>query len=248
MEIPKITLCIPTYNRFDTFLVHNLPKYLANHYIDEIVISDENGEDIKKIAAHFPNEPRLKLFKNETRLGPFRNKDVAVSHATNEWVCLMDSDNFAPLSYFDAWAAYICKNGIDKKNIYSPCKTIPQPNHGGFDFTFFSNSIITKKNAIDSTKISSGAVLVNTGNYIFHRDNFLNTVDVFPELHSKLDVQDVMFKNALLLIKNSVIHVVPDMMYDHIVHNGSFFLNNVSDFQNAHNLVLTIYEHMKTME
>lgn len=248
MEIPKITLCIPTYNRFDTFLVHNLPKYLANHYIDEIVISDENGEDLNKIAIHFPNELRLKLFKNETRLGPFRNKDVAVSHATNEWVCLMDSDNFAPLFYFDAWAEYIRKNGINNKNIYAPCKTIPQKNHGGFDFIFGMNVPITKKNVNEIIKNPVGTTLLNTGNYIFHKDNFLDTTDVFPELHSKLDVQDVLFKNALLLIKNSTIHVVPYMMYDHIVHNGSFFLNNISDFDNANKEVLKIYEYIQTME
>ncbi len=55
MEIPKLSLCIPTYNRYDRFLSSNIPKYLLNPYIDEIVISDEDGADIEKIKAAFPN-------------------------------------------------------------------------------------------------------------------------------------------------------------------------------------------------
>lgn len=42
------SLCIPTMNRFDSYLKNNLEKYLQNNLIDEIVISDENGNDIKK--------------------------------------------------------------------------------------------------------------------------------------------------------------------------------------------------------
>ena len=37
------SLCIPTMDRFDKFLSRYLPKYLANEYINEIIITDENG-------------------------------------------------------------------------------------------------------------------------------------------------------------------------------------------------------------
>jgi glycosyltransferase involved in cell wall biosynthesis len=243
MEIPKISLCIPTYNRFDKFLSINIPKYLENPYIHEIIISDEDGNDIEKIKTHFPNENKLKLFKNDSRLGPFLNKDTAVSYASNEWVCLMDSDNFAPIPYFDAWANYIKANGIDKKNVYLPIQTIPQPNHGGFNYTDFKDIILEKSN-VRYNNIERMSCMLNTGNYIFHRDNFLETKNIMPELHSKLDVQDVFFKNALLLLNDSKLIVVPNMMYHHIVHDGSFFTNNVSNFQNAHNLILNIYHNM----
>lgn len=243
METPKISLCIPTYNRFDSFLVNNIPKYLSNPYIDEIVISDEDGNDIEKIKNAFPNEPKLKLFQNSSCLGPFLNKDAAVSHAANEWVCLMDSDNFAPISYFEAWVNYINVNGIDKKNVYLPIRTIPQLNHRGFDYTEFQGIILEKTN-VKNYNIQDMNCMLNTGNYIFHCDNFLETRNIIPELHSKLDVQDVFFKNALLLINGSKLFVVPNMMYDHIVHDGSFFTNNVSNFENAYNTIMNIYYSM----
>ena len=47
------SLCIPTMDRFDNFLSKYLPKYLENEYINEIVITDENGNDIEKIKKEF---------------------------------------------------------------------------------------------------------------------------------------------------------------------------------------------------
>jgi hypothetical protein len=55
----KISLCIPTYKRFDTFLKKNVEQYLKSDYIDEIVINDENGEDYDKLVNYFPNETKI---------------------------------------------------------------------------------------------------------------------------------------------------------------------------------------------
>ena len=60
----KLTLCIPTMDRMDTFLGDNLRKYLDNDLIDEIVICDENGNDYTKLLATFPNQPKLKIFRD----------------------------------------------------------------------------------------------------------------------------------------------------------------------------------------
>jgi hypothetical protein len=57
-------------DRFDTFLSVNLPRYLENNLIAEIIITDENGNDSKKIAETFA-DPRIKVFTNEAQLGPF---------------------------------------------------------------------------------------------------------------------------------------------------------------------------------
>ena len=59
------SLCIPTMDRFDTFLSKYLPKYLKNELISEIIIGDENGADVDKINKHFPDNAKLKLFKNQ---------------------------------------------------------------------------------------------------------------------------------------------------------------------------------------
>lgn len=107
----QLSLCIPTMNRWE-YLKEYLPKYIANPYISEIVICDETGDDILQIQNHSQSK-KLKLFQNESKLGAYKNKNKVVSLASHEFVCLMDSDNFADIDYFDAWHRYINNNQID---------------------------------------------------------------------------------------------------------------------------------------
>jgi 6-pyruvoyl tetrahydropterin synthase/QueD family protein len=46
----------------------------AERTIDEIVITDENGNDAKKIYHSFSNNSKLKVYTNIKQIGPFLNK------------------------------------------------------------------------------------------------------------------------------------------------------------------------------
>ena len=134
------SLCIPTLDRFDDFLSRYLVEYLENEYINEIIITDENGNDIEKINKAFPNNSKLILIKNDSRLGPFLNKMKACSFAKNEWIVLMDSDNFAHKDYFVLAKKYI-ENviGNSKNIILAPSKARPN-----FDYSHLSGFIYKK--------------------------------------------------------------------------------------------------------
>jgi len=223
----KISLCIPTMNRWD-FLKINIPKYLENPYIDEIIISDENGDDVKHIRETFIN-PKIKTYTNERVLGVFLNKERVVSYATNEWVCLMDSDNFAPVSYFEAFFTYLNGTNPDNRTIYMPAFTIPQTNHGGFNFRQFIGININIDNYKDMYKVYE--TLFNVGNYIFNKNTYMNASLNKDEEHLiyKCMACDVLFKNYLLLTRsNCTLVTVPNMSYDHIVHSGSLYINTVA--------------------
>ena len=61
------SLCIPTMDRFDTFLSKFLVKYLNNEYINEIIITDENGNENKLddetyIISQIINIPIFKIY------------------------------------------------------------------------------------------------------------------------------------------------------------------------------------------
>jgi glycosyltransferase involved in cell wall biosynthesis len=229
-SIPPLTLCIPTYRRW-AFIQKNLPKYLENPYIHEIVICDETGEDVREIQRAFENHPKLKCFVNEKKLGPFLNKRKAVSHASNPWICLMDSDNFAPLSYFEAWAAFVQKEGIESKVIYSPSRTLPQDNHPGFDYRHFIGKEITLDNCKENYAAEKGECLFNTGNYILCKSLYKECTNEQLTIASRV-VEDVLFQNYLFFSNaNAVLRCVPDMEYNHIVHQGSFYTNNCSASQ-----------------
>ena len=163
------SLCIATMDRYDTFLKKNLPKYLTNDLISEIIITDENGNDVKKILEAFPNNDKLALHVNDTRLGPFKNKHKACSLAKNEWIVLMDSDNFADVDYFITGKNYIDNNELSKNTILAP--SFAKPN---FDYRQMAGLIYKKGNfkankVVERSKRVTCDTLMNTGNYIINK-------------------------------------------------------------------------------
>jgi hypothetical protein len=225
ITFPKLSLCIPSKNRWN-FLKVNLPKYLDNPFIDEIVICDENGNDAKMIEEIYKDNEKIKVYINENVLGAFLNKRKVVSLAKNDFICLMDSDNFAPLSYFEAWYKYIQENGIKEKIVYCPARTIPQSNHQGFDYRPFIGSYTFEES---KRNFSNGMFncMLNTGNYIFSKKLYMESEpdETQKELVNSCKALDVLFQNYLLFTKgNAIINIIPNMEYDHIVHAGSYYM------------------------
>lgn len=225
----NISLCIPTLNRWN-FLKDNIPHYLTNPYISEIVICDENGEDVKKIKNVF-TDPKIKTFINSEILGPFKNKEKVVLHASNQVICLIDSDNFAPIEYFEAWLTYIKNNGFDDKTVYCPEKLYEHKNSNfvRFDFTCWRGQQITKENIKELFYKNNMGILLNTGNYIFSKDVYLKALT--PSHLTKYEYGiDVFTKNRWLLDEMCKLVVVPNMNYIHTRHQGSYYLqthNNI---------------------
>ena len=225
----KLSLCIPTMNRY-SFLKTNLPQYLANPYIDEIVISDETGEDAAEITRDF-TDPKIKVFVNKERLGAFLNKEQAVRCASNEWVALIDSDNFAPASYFEAWNTYCQANPLQTTTVYAPSRTIPMASHSGFDYRHFIGKELTKTTyplltkTLDKEQNGFLECIINTGNYIINRKFYLESTNpAYSELYSVVRAWEAKLRTWLLLDKGATYVFPPGFEYYHVVHPGSLYL------------------------
>ncbi len=227
-----ISLCIPTADRYRLFLSKALPVFLRIPHINEIIIVDENGNDKAAIETDFPNEvadERIKLFENDRRLGAFKNKLKAISLATNDWVCVFDSDNMLSKEYFTALETYIIKKPLDPTTIYCPAYALANYKpHENFDFTHLLNKRIDKqfiqKTAIDN--FSRIEILLNTGNYILHKSVLEFPYEKFEKQIKSCRGYDVIFFNYLMSYhKGYTLQVVPNMKYNHAVHDGSYFLN-----------------------
>jgi hypothetical protein len=218
----QLSLCIATMDRWD-FLKNTLPKYLDNPYIAEIVISDENGNDAKFIQAHFDN-PKIKISINETRLGGFRNKRMAVSKATNTWVCLADSDNFLPLSYFEAAAEVFDPSDINM--IYSPSFTFPTENHPGFNWRHMNNDVFTPENYKQMWDKYKNNNNINVGNYIVSKELYMRAEH--PNDGTDYDTScrclDALYQNYLIFKNGGSFRTIPGMEYYHAVHPGSYYM------------------------
>jgi hypothetical protein len=216
----QISLCIPTKDRW-SFLKENIPKYLNNPYVHEIIITDETGND-KRMIEEYIKSPRIKVYANDRCLKPFFNKRKVVSLASLPFVCLMDSDNFADIDYFHAWAKYLDGKEPDNSTIYSPTFTKPQSNHPGFHFEYLNNIIINKDNFKNVFKKTD--VIFNLGNYIVPRELFNSASPTIEEETIFPLPIDVICQNYIIISRcGGSIAMVPNMSYNHIVHPGSFY-------------------------
>ena len=247
------SLCIPTFERFDEFLVNYLPKYIENEYIDEIIITDETGNDVDKIIEKFGDNPKLKLIKNESRLGPFLNKRKACLNAKNEWIALIDSDNFADKEYFRIAKTYLEQNSLlDKKNvILAPSKARPNFDYSHLSGFVFKNGDFCKNNELEKKLIQSynmgSNVLMNTGNYVINKHLFDN-LDLTKEGENIpcSSACDVIYFNTLLFEQLDLnLHVVPNLEYDHVVHNGSIYTTTIGLFQSFNEKVHQMYYNLR---
>lgn len=223
-------------NRWD-FLKQNVPKYLENELISEIIISDESSsDDFKLIQKKFPSNSKLKVFKNDKILGPFLNKIKCCGYATNEWIALIDSDNFADVDYFSTAYKYIqASSKINDESIIAPSMASPN-----FDYTFLANIILRKNNIRSYYNNSIFNCFINTGNSIINK-KLLDNLSFSNEL-SLIETSsacDVKLMNTLFLeqFKNLNIHVVENMKYKHVVHDESVYLKNYMKTQDTINKV-----------
>jgi len=230
------SLCIPTLDRYDKFLSIYVKKYLENPLIDEIIINDENGNDYEKLLNEYKdtdNISKLKIYKNDNILGPFLNKIKVCKYAKNNWICLMDSDNFADIQYFEIVNNYIMQNKLSDYCILSPNFAFPN-----FNYSNLTGKIITKnniRNISEYDKISGNVLelLLNTGNYVLNK-KLINNLDITQESNIHLSSAcDVIYMNTLFLEQFELEFHVLCNKYSHVVHDGSVYtntINNTRDF------------------
>jgi len=205
---------------------------------------------VNKINEHFPNNNKLKLFVNEERLGPFLNKLKVCSKASNEWIALIDSDNFADEQYFSIANDYIKNNNLGKNVILAPCFAKPRFNYShlsGFTYkmgTFNINKQL-ENDLINGSYIHS-EVLMNTGNYVINKyltDN-LNLKNEMENIKMS-SACDVIYFNTLLFQQLDLnLHVVPNLTYEHVVHNESIYIETHNNFRNFNEYVYNMYKQL----
>jgi predicted DNA-binding ArsR family transcriptional regulator len=223
-----ISLCIPTMNRFDTFLQKNLIKYLKNSFITEIIICDEIGNDSYKIIEYFPNEiknKKIQVYVNDTILGPFKNKLNVCNKANYDLIALIDSDNYCDEQYFKIITNYISNNKSSQNSIFAPSFAMPN-----FNYKSLENSVITKKNINEiknNDKKNVLTTLMNTGNYVLNK-NIIKNLNIDNELNNinQSASCDVIFMNTLFFEQYSdfEFHIIKDLHYSHEVHQDSIYL------------------------
>jgi hypothetical protein len=226
----KFSICIPTMNRFDDFLTDYLEIYVEmkkRGTIDEIIVSDETGEDYQKIIEKFGIDGPVQVYKNEKKLGAFKNKLRASSYAKSEnFIAVIDSDNLVDDSYFKAAQHFIESRQIKNTDdiVLCPYHTISDYE---FDYSEFANMCFDYIKAREYAGFKSLHNLLNTGNYIITKHVYDNLIVLDGNI-DQAGPFDVIYKHLLAFQQNPRyrIYVVEDMKYFHNVHIQSFYLQN----------------------
>jgi GT2 family glycosyltransferase len=224
------TVAIPTMDRWDDFLIKQLPIYLNYPRIDYVVICDENGNDISKImeSEHSMN-PKLRLYENNMVLGVYGNKRECLINSPTDWVAVLDSDNFFEPEFFDSFFEAIERDGsLAKKTIYCAGKNERLDLETGKieDKTaHFSGLRISRENWNSIIDTDGWNFLLNDGNSIWPKD----VIQYFPPLPE----ERIVGTDSIFFMKRAVeagftLRVEPKMRYTHTVHSGSHWLQNAT--------------------
>lgn len=223
MDNRTISICIPTYNRYE-MTIEAIEKIMFDPRISEIIISDDCSIDgsyqelihLFDLRKNFIGYDKVKLFQNNSNQDCYWNKRIAVESSTNEWCILLDSDNIIDTTYLDKlfaipdWSA---------DTIYTPQFAKPH-----FDFRSFAGITLTKDNIKHHIDLPGLETCLNACNYFVNREEYLLCFD-----SSKDPVtSDSIFYCYNWLRSGNQIHILPGLEYEHRIGHPSHYTINQS--------------------
>lgn len=210
-----ITLSLTTYQRTD-LLYESFRQLINDDRVSEIVIVDDCSSDevYHTIRWQVNSIPKVKLYRNPCNQDCYRNKQIAISFASNDWVIIGDSDNIFTPEYVNSLFAL---DGWASKCVYQPSFAKPH-----FDFTAYQGKYIEQGNVHKFMGDPTFGTMLNAMNYFVNKEEYLNVWD------GSIDpvTSDSIFQNYNWLKAGNSIYVVPGLTYEHRVHDGSHYQQN----------------------
>lgn len=97
MTPPRVSVCVPTYNRSRT-LVRTIDAIINQTYTDwELVICDDGSSDDTEAVVNQYTDPRIRFYRNEKNLGLYENWHRCIDLAAGEFIAIYhDHDTYLP--------------------------------------------------------------------------------------------------------------------------------------------------------
>jgi glycosyltransferase involved in cell wall biosynthesis len=226
-----ISLCLTHWHNTE-LLMEAMAQVRNDARISEIIISDDFSDSptlanlMSQIDFNGEVDKKIRLFRNDHNLGCYANKAMAIGHATNDYVIILDADNIIDRSYIDA--IYACEWRPD---------TILQPEYAkpAFNFLQWSGMTITRANVAEIFITSNDQhkqfdCLLNAMNYFVHRQSYLEVWQDCPEPYAA----DTILQNYNWFKSGRQMFVTPGMQYYHRLHPGSHFLAHEKKSRELH--------------
>ena len=185
--------------------------------ISEIIIVDDASNldvfnELKEICDALP---KVHLYRNLTNQDCYTNKYISLTYAINDWCILLDSDNQINKEYLDKLYAH----KWETDTVYTP--DFAKPN---FDFRAYGNLLITKENVAEYIDKPMFETMLNAANFFVNRFKYGEVWDKTTDPVTS----DSIYMMWRWLSAGNKIQVVEGLQYDHMVHSGSHYKNNVA--------------------
>lgn len=216
MGADRISVAFTTYNRTDMLFEAVFP-FIADDRIGEIVISDDHSADdiYQSIVWKYNGLDKVKVYRNDENLDCYRNKRQAVKRCSFEWVLLLDSDNLFTRDFTEM---IFRQSPWNQSWAYAPEFARPH-----FDFRKIRGTAISRNNIASVLPNGNCSTMLNAMNYFVNRDEYLRVWD-----NTKDPVtSDSLFQNYNWIKGGNTIYVTPGLEYEHRVHDGSHYKQNV---------------------
>lgn len=213
----NLTFAVTCYNRYE-MLLESFAGVINDPRIDEILVIDDCSEDKywNKIEQLPKFNPKIKVVRQLKNRGMSVNKRDAVFNSKNEWVILGDSDNVFKQNYVDAFYKL---EALHPSIIY--CPSFAAPN---FDYRKYQGKTYFKSSSFQLLlRETEFSCLMNTANYVVNKSEYVRVWEENDTVRSA----DTIWMNYLWLKSGNAFYVVPDMEYQHRVHKGSGFLQEI---------------------
>lgn len=110
---PKISVIIPAFN-CEQYIQKCLNSILVqSHQNIEILISDDGSNDRTKKLIDGYSDDRIKRFHNTENIGNVRTRNKLFEHATGEYYCIQDADDWSDPDRLKKQLNFIHKNNLD---------------------------------------------------------------------------------------------------------------------------------------
>lgn len=104
---PKVSICIPTYNRAQ-FIEKAIESALNQTYSNiEVIVVDNASTDNTESMVNKYTDPRLKYFKNDHNVGMFGNFNRCLELANGKYIQLLHSDDYIDEDFIEKCITFL---------------------------------------------------------------------------------------------------------------------------------------------
>lgn len=118
---PKVSIIIPTYNR-EKLVRRSIESALKQTYTNiELIAVDNCSTDktLQVLQEYADNDDRVKVFQNDTNLGPVRNWARGIAESSGEYIKILWSDDWITEDFIEKTLPLL-ENDKEAAFVYTP--------------------------------------------------------------------------------------------------------------------------------